>query len=325
MDAKITKQRLSNLLAYDWLKILVTIVVAVLGLILIFTMTATRPTSAQTFAIYAYTDLRVGTENDKLMDNLQTRSVFSYDILSVTYESFAGNSYATAAFTARRAAGEGTVMFTSARDGEGKYNQNSELYKNTFESMYSGGDGYGGYYNPQYFLETEINDYLVRFFGSDLTGELDADRAAARFLERNGKDKRFRSEASKQAGIESEKARLVKLRDDFLIVRQAFQDGKLAYTALNNETGDITRLGWGKECPEGSYIAAFDMSALKEITKVYYFSYTEPETEENKEENRNKVTGEGISLTVFKNSRQNDYDLCYECVSLLSYLAEHYA
>ena len=58
MDARITKQRLSNLISYDWLKMLVTILVFVLVLVLLFTMTATRPRKDQEFAIYAHTDLQ---------------------------------------------------------------------------------------------------------------------------------------------------------------------------------------------------------------------------------------------------------------------------
>ena len=53
MDARITKQRLGNLLSYDWLKMLIAIVIAVFLIILLFTMTATRVTNAQTFAVYA--------------------------------------------------------------------------------------------------------------------------------------------------------------------------------------------------------------------------------------------------------------------------------
>ncbi len=109
MDAKITKQRLANLLAYDWLKILVTIAVAVLALVLLFTMTATNPTTAQTFTIYGYTDLRVGTENMSLDSRLEENKVFSYDILKIGSESFYGNSYSAAAYTAGRGRRHGDV------------------------------------------------------------------------------------------------------------------------------------------------------------------------------------------------------------------------
>lgn len=323
MDAKITKQRLSNLLSYDWLKILVTIVIAVVGLILIFTMTATNPTVAQTFAIYAYTDMRAGSESYALADKLEEKNVFSYDILKVNTESFHGNSYTGAAYSARRAAGEGTVMFLSSFDKEGNPTKESELYRNTYESVFSGGAG-GGFYNPQYFLETEIKEYLASFFGASLTGEIDEQAARERFLERNGKDNRFRfSNEKKEAGVLQEKARLEKLRDDYLSLQQAFADGKLRYTAVHGESGETQTFGWGETCPEGYYAASVDMSALREITKLYCFEYTQ-KAENEGESDKTVTTEKGVNLTVFRNSRKYDYDLCYETVSFLNYLAQNY-
>ena len=111
MDARITKQRLGNLISYDWLKMLVTIVVFVLVLVLLFTMTATRPKNTQEYSIYAYTDLTATSSFTNLGDTLEERDVLSYDILAINSESFAGNNYASATYSARRAAGQGTVMF----------------------------------------------------------------------------------------------------------------------------------------------------------------------------------------------------------------------
>ena len=54
MDAKITKLRLSRMLSYDWLKIVGTAVGVIIVWVLIFTMTATRITPAQTFTIANY-------------------------------------------------------------------------------------------------------------------------------------------------------------------------------------------------------------------------------------------------------------------------------
>ena len=55
MDANITKNRLGNMLSYDWVKILITAVAAIVFWALIFTMTATRITSAQQFTVFNYT------------------------------------------------------------------------------------------------------------------------------------------------------------------------------------------------------------------------------------------------------------------------------
>ena len=54
MDAKITKLRLSRMLSYDWLKIIGAAAAVIIVWVLIFTMTATRITSAQTFTVHNY-------------------------------------------------------------------------------------------------------------------------------------------------------------------------------------------------------------------------------------------------------------------------------
>lgn len=49
MDARITKQRLANMLSYDWLKIIGAIALAAVVFCVFFMMIATRATAGQTF------------------------------------------------------------------------------------------------------------------------------------------------------------------------------------------------------------------------------------------------------------------------------------
>ena len=314
MDAKITKQRLSNLFAYDWLKMLVVIAVAVLGIVLIFTMAADRPTNAQTFAVYGYTDVRVGVDNSRLTEKLDN-GVFSYDIRQTTAESFYGNQYSGATYTARRSAGEGTVMFMSSLDGEFKQSPTSALYSMTHEGIYDGKSSYGGFYDVQYFLEEEVASYLREFYGEELAAaQPDGAKVRARFLERNSKDNRFRSAANKEKGVLSETERLNKLRDDYFKVKEAFANGKLFYTALDNESGESVLFGWGETRPENTFVPSVSMSALADISKLYYV----PDAE-------GKITTDSLNLVIFHNSAGNAYDLCYEAVSFLDFLVGNYA
>ena len=80
MDAKITKQRLSHLLSYDWLKIVGLIAVAILVWSLIFTMTATRITAAQQFTVINYTGnaALTGREFSTTFQKFHRDGVFSY-------------------------------------------------------------------------------------------------------------------------------------------------------------------------------------------------------------------------------------------------------
>ena len=111
MDARITKQRLSNLISYDWIKIVVTIVVACLVLALLFAFTAARPRRAQEFYVYAYTDVSTGSDFSSLKEELED-GVFSYDILSVGTEGFDGSMGSTT-YTLRRSVGSGNVLFVT--------------------------------------------------------------------------------------------------------------------------------------------------------------------------------------------------------------------
>ena len=73
------------------------------------------------------------------------------------------------------------------------------------------------------------------------------------------------------------------------------------------------RLGWGETCPEGYYIASIDMSGVRNIANLFYYSNDEI-----------KPTGESVNMIIFRNSQKKAYDLCYETVSFLSYLADKY-
>ena len=98
MDARITKQRLGNLLSYDWLKIIVSIAIAALALSLFFTMVRTTPTSAQSFEIYGYTDVYTGSKFGGVSEELESKNAFSYEILTVTSEYFRDDSYSANSF-----------------------------------------------------------------------------------------------------------------------------------------------------------------------------------------------------------------------------------
>ena len=303
MDAKITKQRLGNLLAYDWLKILAAIVAAAVVLSLLFTMVGTRPTEAQTFEVYAYTDVGTGDDFYGLSDNLKKKA-FSYDILKVTTENFSDDGYASTVFTARRAAGEGSVMFISdvdEFDEEGKLTRRSSLYTMSENAVLTE-SRHGGYYDTEYFMALS-RAYLQRFFGEDLSGPLNEEEAEEEFLSRNAGDKRFRSAENKLLGIGQEKERLQGLREDYLVVEGALASGKLAHRKVTYGEGDAAV----------TYSPAFDVTALDQITKLFYRAGGEA------------PTAEGLCVMLIYNDYGKGASLAYDTLSFLSYLVETYA
>lgn len=301
LDARITKERLSNLLSYDWLKMILCAIAAVLVLAVFFTTVRTMPTEAQTYTVYAWTDINAGDDSTGLKDALKKNGVFSYEILKIQSESFQGNSYSEAAFTARRAAGEGNCMFISNQPPkyaeDGTVSEPSALQD--FLSRY-----------PGIVLDTEqylkdCENYLNGFYGGNWKeGELDGAEAEKCFRARNTGDKRFKKQESILAGIESEKERIAKLRGDLLFVEKCFEDGLYSHISgtdeINGEFSCAVQLGGG---------------GMSGLTRLYSYVV--------ERDGSTVKSSEALSLVLFDNGSKSG-DTKFESVSFLRYLAETY-
>lgn len=299
------------MLSYDWLKILGTIAVAVVAFLVLFTMIATRVTQAQTFEIYAYYGVSAGADYNSLQTELSAKGVFSYDVLKISSETFSkSDSYSSAVFTARRSAGQGTVMFVSsyaAADEEGNRGV-SELDNLVASGVVGAGDSLrqGLLRDPQAFMG-DCESYLKGFFGDNLEGNAEPDMEKVRqcFLDRNGSDKRFRSAAKKEAGVLSEKERIVALREDYLTVRAAFDEGVFSYTSCEYTYG---------EDKTATFTVGVNLGGLKTVNNLFY--YTAEDKTQLKDE---------LNLVIFNNGEKKGMsDLKYETVSFLRYLLEKY-
>lgn len=296
MDARITKQRLAVLLSYDWLKILGIIAAAVVALYVLFLMIATRPTIAQVYTVYTYGGLRVGDDSVSLTDRLD--GIFSFDILEVKMQNFDQGMLGDQAMTARRSMFEGDAVFASdyaEAEGETSLMQLCNGYTNS--------ENGGGFYDIPAFLDgTET--YLRTWFRDDLTGEPDAEAVKNSFYRKNGSDKRFKTEAQKQAGIAGEHDRVLAVRDDYLFVKRAFDDGSL-YTVECERTlrdGETVRLPIG-----------IGLGNLTGLSDLFYYVKGD-----------NTVSAENIVLLFFDN-RDSAADAKYENWAFVRYLLETYA
>lgn len=284
MDAKITKQRLGNLLSYDWLKILGVIAAAIAVLAMFFTMVRTRPSDEQIFTVYGYL-LNEGTVGG----TTPAQDIFSYEILQTGSETF--NEKTAYIFTVRRSVSEGSVLFVS----DLVRNEGTEEETNDLLSVTGGTAGAVALDTEEYL--NDCKNYLVRFFGEELREE-DLDRELVRetFLNRNGKDKRFRTQAKKEEGIVLEEARIKKLRGDYLGVIVALESGKLSHKVVETE--------------EGSSSIAFHLGGLNRIGRLYYCGEYED-------------AQSALNLVIL-NNRNPESDLRYEAVSYLNYLVREY-
>lgn len=320
MDARITKQRLGNLLSYDWLKMLLTAAIVVVFIVLLFMMTATRVTNAQTFSVYAYTDLQAGKSFNSLGQTLKDQHVLSYDILETKTESFREDDRYDI-FGLRRTTGEGTVMFVSDErvyetdaagnpvtdeEGNPKIKTESALY-----SLAMGGavnpDRYTAaiVYDTQYYFDM-CEDYLAGFFGEGLTAaEPDASAVRDSFMTRNGKDKRFKTDAAREAGIAQERQRLIDLKEDYLFVMGLFEDGTYRHTVYEGTDND-----------GNAYTSSLgiNIGKLGRISELAY--YTDAE---------GRAVTENLNLVILYNNFHEANGMLYESVTFLRYLFEEYA
>lgn len=302
MDARVTKSRLSNLLSYDWIKIIVAVVFAVLALVAFFTTVKPRPGRFHTFTVYGYVGLHSGTAAMSMERELLSDGVFSYDVLETDVEAFGEDEYSRMAFSARRSAGSGNVMFTTT-------NPSADGDESVLQSIAGGVMAEIALDLEVYFSDCE--KYLIRFFGEDWqTGTLNRTEAESCFLNRNGKDNRYRfSSAKREQGIRDEYARLEKLREDYMEVLGYFENEMLGFAMIKDEDGQARKGAITLDC----------LSGLKRL--FYYYSGEEK-----------IVSVANMCMLIFRNDRDAGMpasavvnDLRYESISFIRYLVGKFA
>lgn len=228
MDAKITKLRLSRMLSYDWIKIVITAAAAILVWVLIFTMTATRITSAQQFQVCNYLgNYSFSTEFNRSYSNAQSDGVFSREVIEWDLLDLAANADMAGELLSARVAIESCdVMFVSEEpnvnsqktttivDGEEK-TEYQYTYLETFLN---------GYRWNLFLLDREdekgffkkMEKYLNTYYAGDYTNEGDFDTAKVekdfRARIKRTEDKRYKNENQIQKGLEEEIDRIQKYR-----------------------------------------------------------------------------------------------------------------
>lgn len=319
MDARITKQRLSNLLSYDWLKIIATIAAAVAMLVVLFTIIRTSPTIAQQYVVFSWGSIIPAQNSADLAEDLKDR--LSYDILKVEMENFADSTLGNSAFEARRGVLKGSALFVSNyHSPDLKENEMNDFERACNVGLVHAGmpiEYLGLYYDlNDYFSGCE--EYLVRFFGEEweTAPVLDGQEVEDCFLARNGKDKRFKTNAQKEAGIALEEARLNALREDYIFVRDngfekgfGAEDSTLTFTTYTSKGYDLGE----DEHVTPTYTVGINLGKLSKISDLFYY----------KDASGNRATAE-VTLLLFDNGERLN-DLKYESVTMLRYLLEKYA
>ncbi len=226
MDAKITKKRLGHMLSYDWISIIIGAIVAIVVWSLVFTMTATRITSAQQFTVFNY------------MGNLSFSNTNFYDVYGKAFmdgkfsaevlelEDFdlpMQEEVASTLLEGHLGTNNGDLVFAA-----NIFDEKSQGYKDPVteeEKHYTYLEEFlRGYHYHLFNLDTEAENgffkrmeaYLnVYFEGGYENGTLNKTKAEADFRARikANKDKRYKKEEQILVGLEQDYERLEKYRD----------------------------------------------------------------------------------------------------------------
>lgn len=245
MDAKITKKRLSRMLSYDWLKIVITGAALILVWMLIFTMTATALTPAQTFTVMNYVG-NVSFNNGDFYETYEAaykNGVFSYEVIEISSEDFSANaSTASEVLQARVAIEEGDVIFVADDyDSREIMMRESEDENGDTQYEYQFGSTYLQSFLRGYFYQVyDVNEYLddMRAFvaqyyeGEDYRspGELNKQKIRDDFNARTKKDKRFKKSAARAQGEKDEIARIEKYREALVKFEWYLAEGVVSLT-----------------------------------------------------------------------------------------------
>jgi hypothetical protein len=205
MDNKITKRRLSNFLAYEWIMIIIVALAAIVVWEFVYGIVSVKPTTGQQFKIYY--DEGMAYSSGRLMDLLDEDDTLSYDVLDLDVEELIKDNNV---LSTRLSVYEGDIIISNGIADE---ETGAMRAKAVVDST--------AIYSLEELLE-DAKSYLREFLKDEDAPEnaeldfdnLDEDKIKAHFLERMDGDNRFRKEEQKADGVEKEKARIEKLCKD---------------------------------------------------------------------------------------------------------------
>ena len=335
MDAKITKLRLSRMLSYDWLKIVGTAAAVIIVWVLIFTMTATRITPAQTFTVANY----LGNNSLSTNFNKSINSAFSGDVFTGEVMEFTSIDLPTAGdvagqlLEARVTTDEGDVMFVSQQpnpdtaytvqttDENGQTVEETKYghtYLETFLAGYRWNvhnldlDDENSFFRQ---MERYLNEYYTN--GYTDANSLDEKKVEDAFRARikRTKDKRYKTEASIQQGIDEAIDRMQKYQKALVAFYGYLDEGLVSLTKTNYTLMD------GEQYPfEGVYSINLcpDTERMGKLADIVGYSVTHV-TEDGDETYVNSAKDMNICLF---NLNGKEEEFRYEALLYVVHLIE---
>lgn len=322
MDAKITKERLSRLFSFEWVKILSCVLALIFGWLVIFELTEARISPSQKFTVFNHMQNRalVPDTIDKI-DKARQEDVFSYEVLKTDYQDLAqADLYAHTTLESLLGVSDGDVILVPNNPNElTKYEENGETkYKYTYpESLVNPYRKYMTDLDPEkegsYFYELEA--YLNTFYtaGWENKDSIDTAKIEAAFRNRakENKDKRYNTEKRIRAAIPLEIERIQKYRDALEKFYGFLNEGLICFNERSSITDDT-----GMSTPYEGILSVNicpDESKMRNLKQ--YFSYMVLEYDEAGELTGSyRYSAKNMSVVFFYNP---DMEKSFEYESLL--------
>ena len=319
MDNRLTKRRLSDFLAYEWILMIIIAIAAIIVLEYGYSLVATRLSVGQHFKYYFDEDVYSVDYNVKKLNDLlgvetgKNGKTFSYDVLSVETENLT-SSYNV--LSVRLSAQQGDAIFTSSVEEEGK----SVRVKSIIDDY--------SVYDMQSLLKS-AKEYLTKFVkdGGDIynTDDYDENKIRNHFDLRMKGDNRYRTESEKEEGRKDEIVRITRLAKevkDFETVMSVGDERGLFYrytryeqlSAENPYDADFKRDYEQEKAERENLVYGFNMAALtggkKNVSE--YLKIT------------GKDSAENVVLVLFDFSEYQP-DLQFEDVSFFNTLVREFS
>lgn len=307
MDNKITKTRLSNFLAYEWIMVIIAAIAAIVLWEFVYGIVSVKPTVGQQFKIYY--DQGMAYTSDRLIDLTERDDTFSFDVLEVDVEELIKESNV---LTTRLSIYEGDVIISDGIEQEDGSMRAKAVVDSTAIYTLEG-------------LAADAKAYLRTFLkdqdaadGKELDyANLDEELIEERFLERMDGDNRFRKADQKAAGIEQEKARIERLCKDtadfIYFLENAPEEALFRYTKFEQSADE--------ELPEyydKMYDEYYETELLNRPNAIYGINAGALEGGDSDPSVFFKVGGsasaDGAIIMCF-NFLEHQPDLQFECIS----------
>ncbi len=323
MDNRITGKRLSNVLSYDWFKIIIIIAAVALVWSLAFTMGAPRATTGQTFGFFVYSDFQCAKRESDVLQDAKNKGAFSYDVLDFNTRSLTKDYYATV-MTASTSVQEGDVFIMSdVLSGEDK---NDSVFRSFV-------DTYGLAYDLNELISDAEKYCLDNYVVVEADGVYTIDEARVRriFAERMKKDPRFRNKNSQKYkdGEKSEIERFKSVWNNAQKLKQVLEDHPELKVNYKKYTQMVAGLS-DDDKTKDDYIALLE----KEIERPYALNLgkltggktpiTDLYARVLGSGDEKTVTADGIVLCVFDYESYQP-DLQYETIGFINYFIENYS